>query len=58
MGKSRFVTMKVFSDGIIQLIRSGEMRLRLRFIYRQMWNKYQTPYGVMFQYIYKDLHLV
>jgi len=52
------VTMKVFPDGSIQLIRSGEMRLRLRFIYRQMYEtNYQTPYGVMFFSTYtKDLH--
>lgn len=52
------VTMKVFPDGTIQLIRSGEMRLRLRFVYRQRYETtYQTPYGLMFFSTYtRDLH--
>jgi uncharacterized beta-barrel protein YwiB (DUF1934 family) len=52
------VTMKLSPDGTIQLIRSGEMRLRLRFVYREKADtSYQTPYGVMFFSTYtNNLH--
>ncbi len=52
------VTMKILPDGAIQLIRAGEMRLRLKFIYREQANtSYQTPYGVMYFSTYtNDLH--
>jgi len=52
------VTMKLSPDGTIQLIRSGEMRLRLKFAYREhSETSYQTPYGVMFFSTYtQDLH--
>lgn len=52
------VTMKISPDGSIQLIRSGEMRLRLKFVYREKAEtSYQTPYGVMFFSTYtRDLH--
>jgi uncharacterized beta-barrel protein YwiB (DUF1934 family) len=52
------VTMKLSPDGTIQLIRSGEMRLRLKFVYREKADtSYQTPYGVMFFSTYtNNLH--
>jgi len=52
------VTMKISPDGTIQLIRSGEMRLRLKFVYREKADtSYQTPYGVMFFSTYtSNLH--
>lgn len=52
------VTMKLLPDGGIQLIRAGEMRLRLKFAYRENADtSYQTPYGVMFFSTYThDLH--
>ncbi len=52
------VTMKLLPDGTIQLIRSGEMRLRLKFVYREKADtSYQTPYGVMFFSTYtNNLH--
>lgn len=52
------VTMKISPDGSIQLIRSGEMRLRLKFVYREKTDtSYQTPYGVIFFSTYtQDLH--
>ncbi len=52
------VTMKILPDGSIQLIRSGEMRLRLKFSYReQVETTYKTPFGMMFFSTYtKDLH--
>ncbi|MGX7350611.1 hypothetical protein RU97_GL001593 [Enterococcus canis] len=41
------VTIKVEPDGTIQLIRSGEMRMRLRFRYQEsMETTYRTPYGL------------
>lgn len=52
------VTLKLSPDGSVQLIRSGDMRLRLKFVYREKADtSYQTPYGVMFFSTYtKDLH--
>lgn len=52
------VTMKILPDGSIQLIRSGEMRLRLKFSYReQVETSYKTPFGMMFFSTYtNDLH--
>ncbi|WP_430609913.1 DUF1934 domain-containing protein [Enterococcus sp. DIV0876] len=42
------VTMKIMPDGVIQLIRSGEMRMRLKFSYKErLETSYQTPYGMM-----------
>ncbi|MEY8445029.1 DUF1934 domain-containing protein [Enterococcus ratti] len=43
------VTIKLMPDGHVQLIRSGEMRMRLKFGYRErLETTYRTPYG-MFQ---------
>ncbi len=42
------VTMKVLPDGSVQLIRAGEVRMRLKFDYqKEMETNYQTPFGVM-----------
>ena len=42
------VTIKIMPDGGVQLTRSGEMRMRLKFVYREMVNtSYNTPYGTM-----------
>ncbi|MDT2809979.1 DUF1934 domain-containing protein [Enterococcus asini] len=42
------VTIKIMPDGAVQLTRSGDMRMRLKFIYREMVNtSYNTPYGTM-----------
>ncbi|WP_303218820.1 DUF1934 domain-containing protein [Enterococcus asini] len=42
------VTVKIMPDGAVQLTRSGDMRMRLKFIYREMVNtSYNTPYGTM-----------
>lgn len=42
------VTIKIMPDGAVQLTRSGEMRMRLKFVYREMVNtSYNTPYGTM-----------
>lgn len=42
------VTIKIMPDGGVQLTRSGEMRMRLKFVYREMINtSYNTPYGTM-----------
>lgn len=42
------VTMKILADGSVQLIRSGEIRMKLKFDY-QKYNEtnYQTPFGTM-----------
>lgn len=42
------VTMKILADGSVQLIRAGEVRMKLKFDY-QKHNEthYQTPYGTM-----------
>lgn len=53
------VTIKVMPDGKVQLIRSGDMRLRLQFAYREkLETSYRTPYGV-FQFMTdtKQLHV-
>nr|WP_242704480.1 DUF1934 domain-containing protein [Enterococcus sp. 665A] len=42
------VTMKITPDSRIQLIRSGEMRLRMKFGYREkIETSYKTPYGMI-----------
>lgn len=42
------VTIKIMPAGAVQLTRSGDMRMRLKFIYREMVNtSYNTPYGTM-----------
>lgn len=42
------VTIKIMPDGAVQLTRSGDMRMRLKFVYREMVNtSYNTPYGTM-----------
>jgi uncharacterized beta-barrel protein YwiB (DUF1934 family) len=53
------VTMKIMPDGVIQLIRSGEMRTRLKFAYKErIETSYQTPYGTMFFHTYTNhLHV-
>lgn len=41
------VTVKVTPDSQVQLIRSGESRMRMRFAYRErMETSYKTPYGM------------
>lgn len=41
------VTVKVTPDSQVQLIRSGESRMRMRFAYREkMETNYRTPYGM------------
>ena len=53
------VTMKIMPDGVIQLIRSGEMRTRLKFAYKErLETSYQTPYGTMHFHTYTShLHV-
>ena len=42
------VTIKIMPDGAVQLTRSGDMRMRLKFVYREMVNtSYNTPYGTL-----------
>lgn len=42
------VTMKILPDGSVQLIRAGEVRMRLKFDYqKEIETNYQTPYGTM-----------
>ncbi|KAF1295731.1 hypothetical protein BAU15_04125 [Enterococcus sp. JM4C] len=42
------VTIKITPDGRIQLIRAGEMRMRLKFGYQErLETNYQTPYGLL-----------
>ncbi|EOL42206.1 hypothetical protein RV11_GL001507 [Enterococcus phoeniculicola] len=42
------VTIKVTPDGRIQLIRAGEMRMRLKFGYQErLETNYRTPYGML-----------
>lgn len=42
------VTMKILPDGSVQLIRAGEVRMRLKFDYqKKIETNYQTPYGTM-----------
>ena len=41
------VTIKVEPDGKIQLIRAGELRMRLKFAYQErLETTYKTPYGL------------
>lgn len=41
------VTMKITPDSHVQLIRSGDMRLRMKFGYREeIETSYKTPYGM------------
>ncbi|MBO0450339.1 DUF1934 domain-containing protein [Enterococcus sp. MJM12] len=43
------VIIKIMPDGTVQLTRSGEMRLRLKFDYKKkLETSYTTPYGVMY----------
>lgn len=53
------VTIKIMPDGAVQLTRAGEMRMRLKFVYREkMETSYKTPYGMMFFSTFtKDLHV-
>ncbi len=53
------VTMKIMPDGVIQLIRSGEMRMRLKFAYKErLETSYQTPYGsMMFHTFTNHMHV-
>ncbi|MEG0254406.1 DUF1934 domain-containing protein [Vagococcus sp.] len=42
------VTMKILPDGSVQLIRAGEVRMRLKFDYqKELETNYQTPFGTM-----------
>ncbi|MGY3766368.1 DUF1934 domain-containing protein [Vagococcus vulneris] len=42
------VTIKIMSDGQVQLIRSGDVRMKLRFVYQEKQETiYNTPYGMM-----------
>lgn len=53
------VTMKLAPDGSLQLIRASEMRLRLKFEYKQtVESHYKTPYGMMFFSTFtRDMHV-
>lgn len=53
------VTIKLLPDGSLQLIRASEMRLRLKFEYKEMIEShYKTPYGMMFFSTYThDMHV-
>lgn len=42
------VTIKIEPDGHVQLIRAGELRMRLRFSYQEKLDtSYRTPYGLL-----------
>ena len=42
------VTIKIMPDGSVQLIRAGEVRMKLKFDYQKSnETHYQTPFGVM-----------
>lgn len=42
------VTIKLMPDGVVQLIRSGEVRMKLMFEYqKKLETSYNTPYGMM-----------
>lgn len=58
-GESIPVTIKVMPDGGVQLTRSGEMRLKLKFVYREtVKTSYRTPYGEMVFGTYtRNLHV-
>lgn len=46
-GEETPVTIKIEPDGKIQLIRSGELRMRLKFAYQErLETMYRTPYGL------------
>ncbi|MFV0561062.1 MAG: DUF1934 domain-containing protein [Enterococcus sp.] len=53
------VTMKITPDGRIQLIRAGEMRMRLNFAYKErLETTYRTPYGmIIIDTFTKNLHV-
>lgn len=53
------VTIKIMPDGVVQLTRAGEMRLRLKFVYKEkVETTYNTPYGMMFFGTFtKNLHV-
>ncbi len=53
------VTIKLVPDGHVQLIRAGEMRMRLKFGYRErLETTYQTPYGmIQIETFTKELHV-
>ncbi len=53
------VTIKIMPDGTVQLTRSGEMRLKLKFVYREtVKTSYRTPYGEMLFGTYtRNLHV-
>ncbi|MDT2596029.1 DUF1934 domain-containing protein [Enterococcus dongliensis] len=58
-GQEAPVTVKVTPDSQVQLIRSGETRMRMRFAYREkMETNYKTPYGMFIISTYaKNLHI-
>ncbi|AQP54348.1 hypothetical protein CBF34_01700 [Vagococcus penaei] len=42
------VTIKLMPDGQVQLIRSGDVRMKLRFVYQQRQETlYHTPFGML-----------
>ncbi|MBU5364357.1 DUF1934 domain-containing protein [Enterococcus devriesei] len=53
------VTVKVTPDSQVQLIRSGDARMRMRFVYREkMETSYKTPYGMFMITTYaQNLHV-
>lgn len=53
------VTLKILPDGAIQLIRSGELRTRFKFVYKEkLETSYNTPYGMMYFTTYTNyLHV-
>jgi len=53
------VTIKILPDGSIQLIRAGEMRLRLKFTYKERnESQYKAPFGMLFFSTYThNLHV-
>lgn len=53
------VTIKLMPDGHVQLIRAGEMRMRLKFGYRErLETTYRTPYGMLqIETFTKELHV-
>lgn len=58
-GQETPVTVKVTPDSQVQLIRSGESRMRLRFAYREkLETSYKTPYGIFMITTYaQNLHV-
>lgn len=53
------VTIKIIPDGHVQLIRAGEMRMRLKFGYKErLETAYKTPYGmILIQTFTNELHV-